>query len=359
VGERIYRDVELPGFTLRVTPARKAFVVEKRFKGRLWKVTLGAYGPMTLDQAREMGRKRLFQILNGEDPSQEKKALTFGQFADLYLERYARPRKKSVRNDIAMLSYHLAQWRARKLGSLTRQEIASLHSRIGTVHPYQANRLLALVRRMFNLAKTWGLYQGDNPATGIDRFKEHKRDRFILPQELPHVLEAVQAESNIYIRTAFVVCLLTGARKQEVLTMKWEDLQLKEATWRIPDTKADRPHLVPLPTALVPLLREIPRHLDNPYVFPSRNGQGHLVNLSKAWKRICARADLPELRIHDLRRTLGSWLAASGASLTLIGKVLNHSQIATTQIYARLDLDPVRTALNENAKKMLPLGFGA
>jgi len=354
-GERILRDTDLPGLTLRLTPRRKAFVIEKRHKGRLWKVTLGSYGQLTLDQAREFAQTKMLQILKGEDPSSEKKDVTFGQFATLYLERHAYPRKKSVRNDVGMLNNHLHKWHSRKLRTITRQEIATLHIQLGKVHPYQANRLLALIRRMFNLGKSWGLFDAENPAVGVEPFAEMKRDRFVQPEELPRLLEVIQEEENVYIRTALLVCLLTGARKNEVLTMQWQDLNLKEATWRIPETKANRPHLLPLPPPLLKILQALPRHLDNPYVFPGRKGQGHVVNLSKPWKRIRQQAGLDDVRIHDLRRTLGSWLAAKGCSLTLIGKTLNHSNITTTKVYARLNLDPVRQALNENADQMLGL----
>ena len=256
---------------------------------------------------------------------------------------------------MALLTNHLQKWHARKPRTITRQDIATLHIQLGTVHPYQANRLLALIRRMFNLGKSWGLCADDNPAVGVEPFAETKRDRFVQPDELPRLLAVIQEEENVYIRTVLLVCLLTGARKDEVLTMQWHDLTMNGTIWRIPETKAKRPHLLPLPLPLVKLLHALPRQLDNPYVFPGRNGKGHLVNLSKPWKRIRHQAGLDDVRIHDLRRTLGSWLAAKGCSLTLIGKALNHSNLATTQVYARLNLDPVRHALDENAQRMLGL----
>jgi integrase len=215
---------------------------------------------------------------------------------------------------------------------------------------------VALVRKMFNLARLWGIYNGDNPATGIELFPEEKRDRFIQPRELPKLFEALNAEPNPYVKTALLVALLTGARRGEVLAMRWVDVDLQQAIWRIPDTKARRPHWVPLPQPVVTLLQALLQVQDNPYVFPGRDAHGHLTNISKAWTRIRTHAGLADVRIHDLRRTLGSWLAASGASLPLIGKALNHSQVSTTAIYARLSLDPVRTALESNAQRMLSAG---
>ena len=135
--------------------------------------------------------------------------------------------------------------------------------------------------------------------------------------------------------------------------MQWTDLDLRQGLWKIPDTKAGRPHYIPLPQPVIDELMKLPRLEDNPYVFCGRWGRGHLVNVAKPWRRIRKEAKLNDVRLHDLRRTLGSWLVAAGASLPLIGKALNHSRPETTQIYARLQLDPVRAALEANATRML------
>jgi integrase len=152
---------------------------------------------------------------------------------------------------------------------------------------------------------------------------------------------------------AFLVSLLTGARRNEVLTMQWADVDFTQSTWRIPETKAGRVHLLPLPRPVLTHLSTLPRFAENPYAFVGRWGRGHLVNVSKPWTRIKTAAGLSDVRVHDLRRTLGSWMVAAGHSLPLIGKTLNHSSVSTTQIYARLQLDPVRLALEANAEKML------
>jgi integrase len=255
-----------------------------------------------------------------------------------------------------MLTRYFEPWQHRRLSSLKRKDVALLHGQLGEKAPYAANRVVALVRKMFNLARLWGVYTGDNLATGIELFPEEKRDRFVQPHELPKLFEALHAEPNPYVKTALLVALLTGARRGEVLAMRWADVDLQQATWRIPNTKARRPYWLPLPQPAVTLLQALPWVHDNPYVFPGRDARSHLVNISKAWTRIRTHAGLADVRIHDLRRTLGSWLAASGASLPLIGKALNHSQVSTTAIYARLSLDPVRTALESNAQRMLSAG---
>ena len=355
-GQVFVRDAELPGFALRVTKGRKSFVLEKRIRGRMRRVTIGPYGPLTVEQARNLAEAQVGAIARGEDPAQCRQDRihepTFGDLADQYLQRHA-PRKRSARDDRGMLETHLEVFRTRKLTDISRNDVARLHGRIGETAPYRANRVVALLRKMFNLARDWGLFSGENPATRIPFFQEEKRDRFIQPDELPSVFAALKEEPNEHVRVAFLSALFTGARRQEILLMQWQDLSLERAEWHIPQTKAGRPHLLPLPRPLVALLKQLPRMDGCPYVFPGRNGHGHVVNVKRAWERIRTKAGIRDVRIHDIRRTVGSWLAGSGESLPLIGKVLNHRDVTTTAIYARLNLDPVRQALERNASKML------
>lgn len=369
-GQIFLRDESLRGFGLRITPGSKTFILEREIHGRVRRISLGRYGPMTVDIARELAQKRIVEINEGKDPAEERRqrqhAPTFGDLEQMYLARHA-ALKKSVANDKAILNHHLVSWRTRKLNTITRNDVARLHSKIGTEPssvirpghptarpmPRTANAMLALVRSMFNLAQDWGLYSGPNPCIRIKKFPENSRDRFVRPEELPRLWKALQSEKNVMVRAAFFVGLLTGARRDEVLTAKWTDVDLDQGIWTIPTTKAGRPHLIPLPPPVITELRKLPRLAGNEFVFVGRWGRGHLVNISKPWNRIRQAAGLNDVRIHDLRRTLGSWLVAQGHSLPLIGKALNHSSISTTQVYARLELDPVRAALEANAARML------
>ena len=355
-GQVFVRDTELPGFALRVTQGRKSFILEKRIRGRMRRLTLGPYGPLTVDQARKLAAAHIGAIAQGADPAQVRQdRLHEPTFADLtaqYLERHA-PRKRSARNDRGMLDTHLLVFRTRKLTDLTRNDVARLHAQVGATAPYRANRLVALLRKMFNLARDWGLYAGENPATRIQMFREESRDRFVQPEELPRLFQAIAEEADPAVRAVVLTALLTGARRTEVLTMRWDEVSLTRAEWRIPYTKAGRPHLLPVPHALVATLRRLPRVEGNPYVFPGQNGVGHLQDMKRPWDRIRMKAGIHDVRFHDLRRTVGSWLAGSGESLPLIGTVLNHRDVSTTAIYARLNLNPVRQALERHASKML------
>ena len=187
---------------------------------------------------------------------------------------------------------------------------------------------------MFNLARTWGLCSGDNPATGIRAF--HERSDRLNPDELSRALVAIDQEPDWRWRAYFRLALLLGPRRQELLRARWPELDLPARSWRLPTTKAGRPHLLPLPTPAVEILESLPsRGKSGDGSSPlRRQAPGHLEEPKKAWQRIRERANTKDVRIHDPRRTLGSWLAASGYGLPMIGRVLNHSQPSATAVRA-------------------------
>ena len=356
-GQMFLRDVEVRGLALRITTGAKAFVFEKKINGRARRFTLGPYGAVTVEAARKMAQEKIGEAAKGDDPAearrQRRQATTWADLEELYLERHG-IHKKSLKDDVSLLNRHLAQWRTRRLTTITKAEVCTRHAEMGAAgHKTAANRMVALVRSMFNLSADWGVYAGGNPAARVKWFKEIPRERFVTPDELPRLWEALKNEPNPFVRVAFLVGLLTGARRNEVLGMKWADLDMSQGLWTIPATKTNRTHIVPMPRPALAMIQQLPRLENNPFVFCGRWGKSHLVNVSKPWRRIRKEAGLDDVRIHDLRRTLGSWLVAAGASLPLIGKALGHSQPSTTAIYARLQLDPVRLALEANAERML------
>jgi integrase len=207
---------------------------------------------------------------------------------------------------------------------------------------------------MFELARRWGFVPENaaNPARGVDKFKEQKRDRWVKPEELPRLAAAIGQDPNLYARAALWLYLLTGVRKTELLTTRWADVDLARGELRLPETKAGRTHYVPLSPPAVALLRALPREAGNPYLLPGLKPGSHLVNIEKPWRRVRKVAGVEDVRLHDLRRTVGSWLAQAGSSLPLIGRVLNHTDPKTTAIYARLGDDPARRALAEHAERI-------
>jgi len=227
---------------------------------------------------------------------------------------------------------------------------------------YEANRALAFLRSMFNRAINDDLWTGGNPTQGIKLFKEESRDRYLDRDELRRFFKALDDDPDTKHRDYFKVALLTGGRRSNLFTMRWDELNLKTKLWRIPGHKFKngQPQTIPLVDAAVEILkrRKTAPDADPEWVFPSRNG-GPLQDPRKAWQRICKAADLADLRMHDLRRTLGSWQAATGASLPIIGKSLGHKDGSdATAVYARLNVDAVRESVETATAAMLDAANG-
>lgn len=269
-----------------------------------------------------------------------------------------------------------------------------------------ANTAVKLLRTLFNKAIEWEHWDKPNPAKGIRLFPEESRERFLQPDELPRFFQSVADEPNDTIRDYVLMSLLTGARRANMLAMSWDQVSFERSEWRIPVTKSGKHHIIPLLPDAVNILRRRREVVDGERVFPGSGKAGHLVEPKKGWRRILDRAELfqlidwiavaqgwpkdqidaakgvsdvpkalkeqrgaakalridpgpariVDLRIHDLRRTLGSWQAVTGASLPIIGKTLAHKNVSTTAIYARLNLDPVRESMQKATTAMRAAG---
>ncbi len=353
-------DDAISGFGLRIYPSgRKAFVLSFRFEGQKRLLALGEYGPLTLDKAREKALKEKAQVIDGKDPlAQRKAAAGAGTVRELcrdYLERHA-AHKRSGKHDKRRIEQHIMpRWGNRKVVSLRRSEIAEAHHRVAQQFPYEANRRLALLRTMLNLARQWGFVdeRWPNPAQGIPMHPEKSRDRWVTPDELPRLAKSIDEEANVYVRSALWLYLLTGMRKNELLQAKWDDIDWERKELRLSETKAGRVHYVPLSQPAVAILQTVPRQENNPYILCGARKGGHLVNIDVPWRRVRKRASVHDVRLHDLRRTVGSWLAQAGNDLHLIGKVLNHSKLGTTQVYARFSQDVVHKALDDHGARIM------
>lgn len=358
-------DTALPGFGLRIYPTgRKAFIVSYRIHGRKRMAVLGNYGARTLDQARDRARRFFVEVREGRDPLAEKQKVaqgqTFGDLIEAYMERHARPHKKTWEADAGRFERHIPPgWRGRKVPSVSREEIAALHHRIGATRPYEANRTLDLLRKAFGLARVWGFldHAAPNPAEGIQKFKEVKRKRWVTPDELPRLAKAIDEEPSIYSRAALWLYLLTGLRKRELLSARWDDVDWNRGQLRLPITKSGEEQSVVLSGPVLAILQSIPKEEGNPFVFPTgkpkQKPNHHLVNIEKPWRRVRKSAGVEDVRLHDLRRTVGSWMSQAGVDLNLIRDALRHSNIGTTLIYARLGKDAARDAMEDHARRIL------
>jgi integrase len=362
-GRRYVYDTKAPGLALCVTSTGvRTFYRAGRVKGRYLRKRLGTFPqPLTVEKARTLAAKVGFQIAEGRDPVAEERLergeWTLGMLFDWYLERHSRPRKKSWREDEAQFRRYLENWRGRRLSAIKRADVAQLHNRIGTQNGRcAANRCLALLSTMFNKAIGADLAE-TNPAKGVDKFRERSRERFLHPDELPRFFEALRAETDEIFSDYFMLALLVGARKSNMLAMQWGELHLDRALWNVPDSKSGEPLVLTLaaPAVLVLRRREAERN-GSPFVFPGRGRTGHLADPKAAWNRIRERAGLQDVRMHDLRRSLGSYMAGGGASLPIVGRALGHKSQQATAVYARLELDPVRRAVDAAAATMLGIG---
>lgn len=360
-----YQDAKTPGLKIRMTSNNaKTFSVFKRVKGGVpQRFTLGRFPEMSIEQARRQAAVILAEIAEGGNPAEVKRALkgefTFADLFDLYLKRHAKVHKKTGKEDEQRYKQYLEKTLGKKkLSAITKEEITTLHSKITSDgHPTVANRVLALLSVVFNRGIEWSITT-TNPCYKIRRNKEVSRDRFIQQDELPRFFTALNAEPNPTIRDYIWLSLLTGARQANVLSMQWSEISLADGVWRIPMTKNGTPQNIPLPKPAIELLKARRKILDKDdvFVFPGNGATGHLVEPKKAWAKILERAKITNLRVHDLRRTMGSWQAKTGASLSIIGKSLNHKSTQTTAIYARLDMDPVRDSMNTATTAMLKAG---
>lgn len=365
-GQRLeVQDTQVPGLSLRVTSnGTKTFCVFRRVKGgEPIRVTIGRFPDVSVEQAQKQARNVIGQAAQGVNVAEIRRAgkieRTFADLFSEYIERHAKQNKRTWREDEQRYQQYLATpLGKKKLSAIDRKAISAIHNKISSDgHPAVANRVVALLGSVFNKALYWELIAA-NPAKGVKKNPEVSRDRFIQADELPAFFKALADEPNEGMRDFFLLSLLTGARRDNMLSMRWQDIALQRAEWRILRTKNGTPQTVTLsPEAVEILTRRVEKAEDKAlYVFPGLGKRGHLTEPKGAWQRVLDRAGLSDLRIHDLRRTLGSWQAREGASMAIIGKSLNHKSMLSTAVYARLDLDPVRDSVNRATASMFNAG---
>lgn len=351
-------DSELAGFGCKVTPKGKRtyFLYYRTKDGQQRRPAIGAHGPLKPEAARTIAKRWLEEVAQGRDPSlsrtQDRAAPTVKELCGRYLAEHAETRKKatSVRNDRRLIDTHvIPALGPKKVAAVTRADIAALHHSLRST-PYEANRMLAMMSKMLSLAERWGLRpDGSNPARNIDRYREEKRERYLSSAELARLWrvlhsEAATAKASQSAIAAIKLLMLTGRRLNEVLGLRWAWIDLDSKTLRLPDTKSGS-LLVPVSDAAVTILLELKAAgRDDVFVIAGQRNGAPLVNLQKPWRALRALAGLEDVRIHDLRHTYASVGAGLGMSLPLLGRLLGHTQAATTSRYAHLAQDPVRIA---------------
>lgn len=279
--------------------------------------------------------------------------LTFGDLFALYYERHAKTRTRCPQNAYYFFKAHGSRWQDVPVDQITPAAVQDWVDEYGVKSKSAATRAVNVMAAVLN----WGIKRGYvtclNPCITVERFRVNPRDRFLLPDELERFKKALDRQPQQYC-DFFYLCLLTGARRGNVLAMRWDELDLTLGIWVFSTKNGDRLTLPLCTTAKAILLRRQQAHeKDNPWVFPGRRPNTHVVEPKRAWAKLLREANLSDLRIHDLRRTLGSYLAITGNSQYVIGKALGHRDQRSTAVYARLNLDPIRKAIEDVSDQWL------
>ena len=355
-----YYDEDVKGFGMRVRPSgRKTYFVMMRHKGVMRRFTIGSHGSVTPELARLKAKQIISDLAIDKNPTEVEEAVrnsvTVRSLGDRFIEEYIPCHlKPSTAGEYkrCVEIFINPEIGTMKLVTVERSDIAKIHHQLRHI-PYQANRVLGVLSIMFNLAESWNLRPAfTNPCRGVKKYKEKKRERFLSREELGRLGEALRTEEEF--APSAVSCirllLLTGCRLGEIQTLKWTYLDLDTCLAFLPDSKTGRKTLY-LGSFAVKLLKSIPRSRDNPYVIAGDLQGEHLTDMQKPWRRIRKLADLPDVRIHDLRHTFASSGVALGQGLPIIGKLLGHSQPQTTARYAHLAASPaleVADKISEN-----------
>ena len=350
--DAVYWDDKLTGFGVRVYPSgSKVYVVQTRHNGRSRRVTLGRHGVISADRARRGAAETIARIKSGEDPTETALGrLTVAELAARYLEEHVEVRckpgtrklyRRVVERFIVPAYGHCA------VEEVEQRHISDLHLELRDI-PYQANRALEIGCKLFNLAEEWKLRTRGNPCKFVRKYREHKRERFLTEGEfrrLGEVLGEMEAEGRLPAHPAAAIRLLmlTGCRRNEIVELQWKDVDLGAGELRLRDSKSGA-RLVPLSPPAARVLAELPRVEDNPWVIPGTKRGRHLADLNHYWERVRERAELPEVRLHDLRHSFASRALALGESLSMIGKLLGHNKIDTTSRYAHLARDSIKAS---------------
>ena len=364
-GQAIYYDSgSTDGLMLIVTyGGTKTYYHYMFFNKRPVRTKIGRSSQIKLAVARARAHTMAENATKGIDPGEKRREnlhdITFKQFYEtVYRPEYSIVYKKprSVVNDDSIFTHHLKDFHNRMMLGIKPVEIAKLHNNTKQTHsPYTANRVLSLIKHIYVIAAKHGYMNGHaNPAADITKFKEQTRDRFLHSDELQRLFAALETEQNEVFKNYILISLYSGQRRSSILSLRWSQVDLVNGFIYLPDTKNGEPMQVPMTNQLRELFKKINHNKNSDWVLPSvRSKSGRLEDPKRPWHELLRRAGIKNLRLHDLRRTMGSYQAISGASLHIIGKSLGHKSASATQVYARLTVDPVRNAMQKATDKMM------
>ena len=362
----VYWDSKLPGFGVRVYPSGvKVYLVQTRADGKSRRLTVGRHGLITANEARKRAARIIADIKAGKEPAPRNGASpadaspTIAEVAARYMTEHVAVLCKPMTQlqCRSILDRHLLPvLGGERLGEIGRGRVASLHHGLRET-PNMANKVLELLSRLFKMAELWEIApEGGNPCRFVRKFKERGRERFLSDEEfrrLGRALGELEAEGRVPpdIVGAFRLLMLTGCRKSEILTLRWDEVDLRAGEIQLRDAKTGARAVAISPSARR-VLEGLARVARSPWVFPGKKPGRHYQNLNMPWRLIRARAGLDDVRIHDLRHSFASRALALGETLPMIGKLLGHKKVQTTARYAHLARDSVKASAARVAESL-------
>ena len=356
-GKRItYKDTKNGFLTLRVSKSTKVFYYYRKINGKARKIKIGNYPEINQHQARQKCDSITKEMVTGNLNIATQ--ISFSDLFDLYINRYARLHRKSFSEDKRYFDNYLNEIHNKRADKITKDDIISLQANFATNNgKYTANRIIQMIRAIYNWGINNNLIYCKNPATNIKLFKERSRERFLSPAEINSFFEAIEeCRIDNSIKDFLKLAVFTGQRKSNLLAMRWKDIDIDEKLWTIPGEfmkNGEQMKAILADQAIEILLNRIDVSYKSDYVFPGKKPDTHLQDPKASWKKIKEKAGLTNLRLHDLRRTLGSWQAIQGSSLITIGKSLGHKSSQATEVYARLNNEAVKNSVNKAVNSML------
>jgi integrase len=367
-------DEDMPGFGLRVFPSGvKSYLIQYRHLGRTRRYAIGPHGKITPDKARDKAIKLFAAVVDGKDPSADRRKLhqeiDVADLCKAYLKEGCQNKKATtLATDKGRIERHIVPLLGKmRVSSVTSADVARFINDIingKTTGDFKvrargiarvrggrgaATRTAGLLGAIFTFARKQKLIE-HNPVHGVARPKDEKRARFLSQEEIVRLGIVLESDNSIspMAKRAVWLLILTGCRRSEILSLKWHYVDFEKGHFNLPDSKTGPKAVVVGKPALV-LLKTFPREVGNPYVLPAWRGNGHYTGIQKDWDKIRKKASIEDVDIHDLRRTFGSVGVSDGKSLHNVGKLLGHKDPKTTMVYAHLSDTAMRSAAEDTS----------
>lgn len=359
-----YYDTVEPKLSLQITPnGSKSFYIRQRVKGNDIRVKLGEPPLMTVEEARiaTVANRKLMN--DGENPHKQSTKYNENTTLQQLFDDFVKERERFI-GERTMVGYKsmwntkISKLAKRRLSDISGDDLKTLHRKISeNFGNYTGNHCLVLIKTVYNYAIKEERFDGRNPAISVKLNKTEPRVRYMEHAELQRFFAVLDEYDNEISRDAILMLIYTGARKRNVLEMKWADIDMEAKIWKIPQTKTAKNVTIALVEPAMEVLQRRWEQAENEWVFYSPTSKsGHVEDIKRAWASILEKAQITNLRIHDLRHTLATYLIANGADAFIVQRALTHKSLQSTQVYVNLGVEHLRDKLNDTVNKMLNIG---